>query len=82
MGRCAGSLLSAAATIAFVEAMRVEKGGFPPDADIWLFSRRSAIFLAIPFALAGVWTTYLVVLLVYAATSFFIVQHVRHSASG
>ena len=36
---------------------------------------------AIPFALAGTWTAYLLGLLAYAAMSFFIVQHVRHSAS-
>jgi hypothetical protein len=59
--------------------MRIEKGGFPPDADQWLFSRRSAIFGAVPFALAGSWTAYLVVLLLYAAVSFFVVQHVRHA---
>jgi hypothetical protein len=37
------------------------------------------VFAAIPFALAGAWTSYIVALVVYAATSFFIVQHVRHS---
>jgi hypothetical protein len=77
-----GTLVLAAATIAFSEAMRIEKAGFPPEADSWLFSRRSAIFAAIPFAIAGAWTPYLVGLLFYAAISFFIVQHVRHSASG
>jgi hypothetical protein len=56
----------------------MEKAGFPADADPWLFSRRSAIVAAIPFALAGRWTGYLVVLLVYAALSFFVIQHVRH----
>lgn len=74
-----GALLAAVAAIAFAEAMRVEKSGFPPDADLWLFSRRSAIFAAIPFAIAGAWTPFLVALLVYAAASFFVVQHVRHS---
>lgn len=77
-----GTLLAAAATLVFAEAMRIEKAGFPPDADTWLFSRRSAIFAAIPFAVAGAWTPFLIGLLLYAATSFFIVQHLRHSASG
>lgn len=77
-----GTLLSAAATVAFAEAMRIEKSGFPADSGMWLFSRRSAIFASIPFALLGAWTPYLVAIAVYAATSFFIVQHVRHSASG
>ena len=36
------------------------------DADPWLLSRRNAIFAAIPFALAGSWTAYLIGLLVYA----------------
>ena len=34
--------------------------------------------LAIPFALGGVWTAYLLAMLAYAAMSFFIVQQVRH----
>ena len=74
-----GALLAGAGTIAFSEAMRIEKTGFPPDADPWLFSRRSAIIAAIPFALAGSWIAYLVGLVLYASVSFFIVQHVRHS---
>jgi hypothetical protein len=48
---------------------------------LWLFSRRSAIVGAVPFALAGAWTSYIVALAVYAALSFFIVQHVRHQPS-
>ena len=72
-----GSLVTAVATIAFAEAARIERASMP-DAELWLISRRSAIVAAIPFALAGAWTAYLVALLLYAATSFFIVQHVRH----
>ena len=60
------------------EAARIEKGGYSGDGDIWLFSRRNAIFSAIPFALAGSWTGYLIFMLIYAAISFFVVQHVRH----
>ena len=77
-----GAMITAIATIAFVEAARIEQSSFPPDADPWLFSRRSAIFAAIPFAIAGAWTPYLIGLLIYAAVSFFIIQHVRHSTSG
>jgi len=51
----------------------------PAENGSWLLSRRNAIFLAVPFALAGVWTAYLLVMLSYAAASFFIVQRVRHS---
>jgi len=75
-----GSLISALAAGAFAEAARLERPG-ADDSDLWLISRRSAIVLAIPFALAGAWTSYLIALLVYAALSFFIVQHVRHQPS-
>jgi hypothetical protein len=75
-----GALVSAAATIAFAEAGRIEKKSLAADSELWLFSRRSAIFAAIPFAIAGSWTSYLVALLGYAAASFFIVQRVRHSS--
>lgn len=77
-----GTIVTALATVAFVRAAQIEKGGFPPDADPWLISRRSAIVAAIPFALAGTWTPYLVGLLVYAGASFFIIQNVRHASSG
>ena len=75
-----GALVSAAAAAAFAEAARIERTAIP-DGEVWLFSRRSAIALAIPFALAGAWTAYLVLLLVYAAISFFIIQNVRHQPS-
>jgi len=76
-----GAFITAAAALGFAEAARIEKAIFPADSEIWLFSRRNAIFAAIPFALAGSWTAYLLALLVYAAASFFIVQHVRHNPS-
>jgi hypothetical protein len=76
-----GALVTAASACAFAEAARVEKLGIPPSGDVWLFSRRSAIFLAIPFAVAGTWTAYLVAVLAYAALSFFILQRVRNLSS-
>ena len=76
-----GALLSSAATIAFAEAARIERSGMP-EGELWLFSRRSAIVAAVPFALAGAWTGYLVAVLVYATVSFFIIQRVRHQSSG
>jgi hypothetical protein len=76
-----GALVSAACVLAFAEAARIERPPIAADADIWLFSRRNAIFAAIPFAVAGAWSTYLVVMLLYAAASFFLVQHARHSAA-
>ena len=75
-----GAFISAIAAGAFAEATRIERAAIP-DRELWLVSRRSAIFLAIPFAIAGSWTSYLVGLLAYAAISFFIVQHVRHQPS-
>jgi hypothetical protein len=76
-----GAFITAASACAFAEAMRMEKAAMPAGGDIWLLSRRNAIFLAIPFALAGVWTAYLIAMLLYAALSFFIVQRVRHAPS-
>jgi len=74
-----GAMVAAGAGCAFAEAMRIEKASMPGSSDLWLFSRRNAVALAIPFALGGVWTAYLLAVLVYAALSFFIVQRVRHT---
>ena len=48
---------------------RASKGQLSAGGEIWLLSRRNAIFAAIPFALAGAWTSYLLALLVYALGS-------------
>lgn len=77
-----GALASAAAAVAFAEAARIEQGGSDPPGAIWLLSRRNAILLALPFAAFGAWTALLVVVAVYAAVSFFVVQHVRHDLAG
>jgi hypothetical protein len=76
-----GALVAAIAACAFAEAARIEKASMPPGGELWLFSRRNAIFLAIPFALAGAWTSYLLAVFAFAALSFFIVQRVRHNPS-
>src|SRR5690242_17605760 len=76
-----GSMVAAVAGCAFAEAARIEKRAMLPGGDLWLFSRRNAIFLAIPFALGGVWTAYLLAILLYAGLSFFIVQRVRHQVT-
>ena len=76
-----GALVSAGAALAFAEAARIERPPITAEAEIWLFSRRNAIFAAIPFAITGAWATYLVVMLVYAAASFFLIQHARHSGT-
>lgn len=74
-----GPLLAAGTAAAFAEAARIEKSSMPPGGEVWLFSRRNAIFTAVPFAVFGAWTPYLLAMLLYAAISFFIVQHVRHT---
>jgi hypothetical protein len=38
-----------------------------------------AIWLAIPFAIGEWWSAYLGLLALYAAGSFFVIQHLRHS---
>jgi len=75
-----GALISAVGAVAFAEAARIERSSMP-DSEFWLFSRRSAIVLAVPFAFLGAWTSYLVILFAYAMISFFIIQHVRHPRS-
>lgn len=75
-----GALVAAITAVAFSEAARIERTAIQ-ETELWLLSRRSAIVLAIPFAIAGVWTSFLVVLLAYAVVSFFIIQHVRHQRS-
>ena len=72
-----GAFVTAATAVAFAEAMRIEKGALAVPGEQWLFSRRNAIFLGIPFAIAGSWTAYLVALLIYASVSFYYTQHAR-----
>lgn len=78
-----GAMVSALAAVAFAEAGRIERSGEAVPGSIWLFSRRTAIWAAIPFAAMGPfapmgWSSYLALLALYAAASFFVVQHVRH----
>lgn len=73
-----GALVTAVTAIAFAQAARTEQAGIELPPGPWLFSRRNAIFTAIPFAIGGWWTGLLVTLLVYAAVSFFIAQYFRH----
>jgi hypothetical protein len=73
-----GAMVAALSASAFAEAARVERVGASVSGSEWLFSRRSAVWLAIPFAVGGWWSSYLGLVALYAAASFFIVQHVRH----
>ena len=60
----------------------LERTAPPGDWDLWLFSRRNAILAGFPFAMFNAWTAYLLFLLVYAATSFFLVQKLRRALPG
>ena len=73
-----GAVMAALSAGAFAEAGRLEGIGSSVPRGEWLFSRRSAIWLAIPFAIGGWWNAYLSLTAFYAAASFFILQHVRH----
>jgi hypothetical protein len=74
-----GALLAAVAGGAFAEAARLEGNAGLPG-ELWVGSRRNFILLAVPFAVLGAWTPYLVTLFVYAAASFFYLQHARRIA--
>ena len=73
-----GAMVAALAAVAFAEAMRIERSVTESPGAIYLFSRRAAIWLAIPFAIGGWWNLYLGLLALYAAASFFVAQHVHH----
>ena len=73
-----GATITALTAIAFAQAARIEQAGIELPPRPWLFSRRNAIFTAIPFAIGGWWAALLITLLVYAACSFFVAQHFRH----
>ena len=73
-----GAMMAALAAAGFGEAGRIERNGLRLIAPEWHFARRNAIWLAIPFAVGGWWNLFLALLAIYAATSFFIAQHLRH----
>jgi hypothetical protein len=74
-----GAMMAALSAAAFAEAGRVERQGRTLPAGEWHFSRRNAVWLALPFAVGGWWSAYLALAALYAAVSFFIAQHLRHS---
>jgi hypothetical protein len=74
-----GALVCALAGCAFAEAQRLEGTGRAPlPFEQWLFGWRPAVLAAVPFAATGWWTGLLGFLALYAAVSFFLVQHVVH----
>ena len=74
-----GAVMAALGAIGFAEAGRIERAGRTAPAAEWHFSARTAIWLALPFAIGGWWSAYLGLVSFYAAASFFVLQHLRHS---
>ncbi len=77
-----GAMVTAIAAAAFAQAAVLERSAPPGDWDLWLFSRRNAILVVVPFAIFGAWTAALLVLAAYSATSFFLVQRLRRAIPG
>lgn len=73
-----GAMMAALSATAFAEAGRIEGLTITVPRNEWLFSRRSAIWLAVPFAIGGWWSAYLGATALYAGASFFIIQQMRH----
>jgi hypothetical protein len=73
-----GALVAAIGAVGFGQAYRLERAHAPMPRQPWLLSRRNAIIAALPFAVAGAWNAYLVVVFAYAAVSFFVVQYLAH----
>lgn len=73
-----GALVAGIAAGAFAQAMQTERRGHEMPAEHWLFGIRPAIFTAVPFAAVGWWNPLLGALVLYAAASFFVAQHVVH----
>ena len=73
-----GALVVALSAAGFAQALRIERTGRQNAFEPWLFARRNAIVVAIPFAAFGWWNALMAVLALYAAVSFFLVQHLRH----
>jgi hypothetical protein len=74
-----GAVMAALGGASFAEAGRIEGRGLSVRGAEWHFNRRTAIWLALPFAIGGWWSLYLGLVAFYAATSFFLLQHLRHA---
>lgn len=75
-----GCLSLAAATVAFVVALRIEMHGREIPGSVWLAERKGLTWLLLPFASTGLWGTGLTFLALYAAGSFFWAQRHAHAA--
>lgn len=76
-----GAIMAALAAVGFAEAARIEAPKIAIPGEVWLFSRRNAIIVAVPFAIFGAWSSYLGLTAAYAAGSFFLLQNLRHRSS-
>ncbi|MCW3797339.1 hypothetical protein OMW55_05900 [Sphingomonas sp. BN140010] len=73
-----GALATTVAGLAFIEALRIERSGRELPFGHWLFDRRPAIVVTAVVAIGGWWNIALVLLALYAAASFFLVQNWVH----
>lgn len=69
-----GTIVTVVTTIAFLLALRFELPPRGVRGQIFLAERKGMAWLLVPFAATGLWTIGLVMLLVYAAGSFFWTQ--------
>lgn len=75
-----GALATSVAGLAFAQALQIERAGRELPFGHWLFNRRPAIVIAAVLAIGGWWNAALGLLALYAAASFFLVQHWTHRA--
>ncbi len=73
-----GTLALAAATLAFMAALRVERKAAEAPSRLFLAERKGMIWGMLPFAVTGSWVAGLGALTAYAAGSFFWVQRHAH----
>lgn len=73
-----GCMAVVAATIAFMLALRLESAGRKVAGEIWLAEPKGMIWILLPFAIGGAWTSALIALACYAAGSFFWAQREVH----
>ncbi len=73
-----GCMAVVAATITFMLALRLEWAGRKVGGEIWLAEPKNMIWILLPFAIGGAWTSALIALASYAAGSFFWVQREVH----
>ncbi len=73
-----GCLVMVGATIAFMIALHIEAAGHELEGRVWLAEPKAMAWLLLPFALSAHWVAGLAVLALYAAGSFFWVQHQLH----